>query len=322
MKKQDGSPCFSERFREPYLREISMELRQLRYFVTVVEEKTVTAAAEKLNMTQPPLTAQLKLLEKELNCSLFQRKGRRLQVTEAGKHFYQKAAVILGMCDAAAKEMRDFDSGVAGTLQIGVVSSVQEGIFTRWLTAFAGTYPEIRYEIYSANTYQLLEQVRTGQLDLAVVRTPFSARDIGQKVLGEESLMAVGMPDFFDGGNAPRPPDRAITLRELEGKPLILYRRWEQILRAGFEAEGLFPEIRCCTDTAQATLALAGGGLGIGILPASAVSAATRAQMEVRVLREASLSSRIVMICQKPELLSRTARLFWEFMEENVLPEQ
>ncbi|HJC14807.1 MAG TPA: LysR family transcriptional regulator [Candidatus Fusicatenibacter intestinigallinarum] len=299
-----------------------MELRQLRYFVTVVEEKTVTAAAEKLNMTQPPLTAQLKLLEKELYCSLFQRKGRRLQVTEAGKHFYQKAAVILGMCDAAAKEMRDFDSGVAGTLQIGVVSSVQEGIFTRWLTAFAGTYPEIRYEIYSANTYQLLEQVRTGQLDLAVVRTPFSARDIGQKVLGEESLMAVGMPDFFDGGNAPRPPDRAITLRELEGKPLILYRRWEQILRAGFEAEGLFPEIRCCTDTAQATLALAGGGLGIGILPASAVSAATRAQMEVRVLREASLSSRIVMICQKPELLSRTARLFWEFMEENVLPEQ
>ncbi len=322
MKKQDGCPCFSERFREPYLREISMELRQLRYFVTVVEEKTVTAAAEKLNMTQPPLTAQLKLLEKELYCSLFQRKGRRLQVTEAGKHFYQKAAVILGMCDAAAKEMRDFDSGVAGTLQIGVVSSVQEGIFTRWLTAFAGTYPEIRYEIYSANTYQLLEQVRTGQLDLAVVRTPFSARDIGQKVLGEESLMAVGMPDFFDGGNAPRPPDRAITLRELEGKPLILYRRWEQILRAGFEAEGLFPEIRCCTDTAQATLALAGGGLGIGILPASAVSAATRAQMEVRVLREASLSSRIVMICQKPELLSRTARLFWEFMEENVLPEQ
>lgn len=322
MKKQDGCPCFSERFREPYLREISMELRQLRYFVTVVEEKTVTAAAEKLNMTQPPLTAQLKLLEKELNCSLFQRKGRRLQVTEAGKHFYQKAAVILGMCDAAAKEMRDFDSGVAGTLQIGVVSSVQEGIFTRWLTAFAGTYPEIRYEIYSANTYQLLEQVRTGQLDLAVVRTPFSARDIRQKVLGEESLMAVGMPDFFDGGNAPRPPDRAITLRELEGKPLILYRRWEQILRAGFEAEGLFPEIRCCTDTAQATLALAGGGLGIGILPASAVSAATRAQMEVRVLREASLSSRIVMICQKPELLSRTARLFWEFMEENVLPEQ
>ena len=322
MKKQDGCPCFSERFREPYLREISMELRQLRYFVTVVEEKTVTAAAEKLNMTQPPLTAQLKLLEKELNCSLFQRKGRRLQVTEAGKHFYQKAAVILGMCDAAAKEMRDFDSGVAGTLQIGVVSSVQEGIFTRWLTAFAGTYPEIRYEIYSANTYQLLEQVRTGQLDLAVVRTPFSARDIGQKVLGEESLMAVGMPDFFDSGNAQRPPDRAITLRELEGKPLILYRRWEQILRAGFEAEGLFPEIRCCTDTAQATLALAGGGLGIGILPASAVSAATRAQMEVRVLREASLSSRIVMICQKPELLSRTARLFWEFMEENVLPEQ
>lgn len=312
-----------------------MELRQLRYFVAVVEEETVTAAARKLNMTQPPLTAQLKLLEKELNCSLFQRKGRRLQVTEAGRHFYQKAAAILGMCDAAAMEMREYDSGAAGTLQIGVVSSVQEGMFTKWLTAFAGQYPEIRYEIYSANTYQLLEQVRTGQLDLAVVRTPFSAPDIEQKILREESLMAAGRPEFFggkicpavsegtssaaDAGETVRKGQReeAITLKELDGKPLIVYRRWERILRTGFEAEGLLPEIRCCTDTAQATLALAGGGMGVGILPASAVSEAAGEQLKICVLQEPNLTSRIVMICKEHGLLSRTARLFWDFLAED-----
>ena len=103
-----------------------MELRQLRYFVTVVEEKTVTAAARKLNMTQPPLTTQLKLLEKELGCPLFAREGRRLTLTDAGRHFYQRACGILGMCESAAAQMRDFHQGVAGTLRIGVVSSVQE----------------------------------------------------------------------------------------------------------------------------------------------------------------------------------------------------
>lgn len=292
-----------------------MELRQLRYFVAVVEEQTVTAAARKLNMTQPPLTAQLKLLEKELNCSLFLRKGRRLQVTEAGQHFYQKAAAILGMCDAAAMEMREYDSGAAGTLQIGVVSSVQEGIFTKWLTAFSVQYPEIRYEIYSANTYQFLEQVRTGQLDLAVVRTPFSAPDIEQKVLREESLMAVGRPEFFGENVGKGRREETITLKELNGKPLIVYRRWERILRTRFEADGLLPEIRCCTDTAQATLALAGGGMGVGILPASAVSAVAREQMNVCVLQDSSLTSRIVVICREHSLLSRPARRFWEFLE-------
>lgn len=289
-----------------------MDLRQLRYFTAVVEEETVTAAARKLNMTQPPLTAQLRLLEKELNCSLFQRRGRRLEVTEAGRHFYQRAAVILGMCDAAVAEMKDFDRGVAGTLRAGVVSSVQESIFTGWITEFAGKYPEICYEISSANTYQLVEQVRSGQLEVAAVRTPFSAPDMEQKVLKEEPLMAVGLERCFGDclGDS-------VTLEELSRLPLILYRRWEQILKARFEAKGLVPFIRCCTDTSQATLALAGGGMGIGILPASGILQENREQMKICRLQDLNLASRIVLICKNGRMLSRTARLFWEFMEQS-----
>lgn len=288
-----------------------MDLRQLRYFTAVVEEETVTAAARKLNMTQPPLTAQLQLLEKELNCSLFRRKGRRLEVTEAGRHFYQRAVVILGMCDAAVSEMKDFDRGMAGTLRVGVVSSVQESIFTGWITAFSERYPEICYEISSANTYQLVEQVRSGQLDVAAVRTPFSAPDMEQKVLKEEPLMAAGLERCF--GACRRD---AVTLEELAGLPLILYRRWEQILKARFEAKGLAPLVRCCTDTSQATLALAGGGMGIGVLPESGISPENRRQMKVCRLQDLNLTSRIVLICKTGRMLSRTARLFWEFMEQ------
>lgn len=290
-----------------------MDIRQLRYFVTVVEEETVTAAARKLNMTQPPLTTQLQLLEKELNCRLFGREGRRLKVTEAGRHFYQRASVILGLCDAAVAEMRDFDRGTAGTLRIGEVSSVQEGVFTEWITAFAREYPQVRYEVYSANTYQLVEQVRTGQLDLAVVRTPFSAPDIRQMVLGEEALMAAGWEEMF-------PPEEGETLalEALAGRPLVVYRRWEQIIKARFEARGISPVVRCCTDTAQATLSLAGGGMGIGIIPASAVSGETRKRLKVRGLEDPGLISRIVMICKAEGALSGPAQIFWNFMEKNV----
>lgn len=287
-----------------------MDLRQLRYFIAVVEEETVTAAARKLNMTQPPLTAQIQLLEKELNCSLFLRKGRRLQITEAGRHFYQKAQVILGLCDAAVAEMRDFDRGTAGTLRVGEVSSIQDGIFTRWITEFARQYPQVRYEVYSANTYQLLEMVRSGQLDVAIIRTPFSAPDMKQVVLEEETMLAVGEARYFQDYYG-----KTLLLEELSGKPLILYRRWEQILKARFEARGLVPVIRCSTDTAQATLALAGSGMGIGILPASAVSRRIQNCMAVRSLEDEGLRSCIVMICKNRDSISKTAQLFWEFME-------
>lgn len=287
-----------------------MELRQLRYFVAVVEEKTVTAAARKLNMTQPPLTTQLKLLEKELGCSLFLREGRRLTVTDAGRHFYQRACGILGLCESAAAQMRDFHRGTAGTLRIGAVSSVQEWLFTGWLSAFGVRYPQIRYQIYSANTYQLLEQVRTGQLDLAVVRTPFSAPDLEKITLRREPLMAVGKETFLE-----KSPD-GLPLSSLARMPLILYRRWETILGERFEALGLRPTVRCSNDTAQATLALAAAGMGVGILPASAVCPGQESGLVIRPLSDDSLTSQIVLICPSHSLLTGTAQLFWNFMEE------
>lgn len=151
-----------------------MDIRQLRYFTAIVEEGTLTGAARRLNMTQPPLTAQLKLLEEELKCPLFTRDGKRLHLTEAGHHFYERAQRILGMCDAAVTEMADFQEGAAGTLRIGVISSVKDQLFPRWICRFWKKYPNIRYEIYSANTYQLLDHLQNGQIDLALVRTPFS----------------------------------------------------------------------------------------------------------------------------------------------------
>lgn len=99
-----------------------MDIRQLTYFVAAVEEKTITAAAEKLHMTQPPLTMQLHMLEDELGCKLFRRDGRTLSLTDAGQHFYSRALEIIGMCDSAKSEMNDYRSGNAGELRIGAIS--------------------------------------------------------------------------------------------------------------------------------------------------------------------------------------------------------
>lgn len=285
-----------------------MEIRQLRYFTAVVEEGTVTGAARRLNMTQPPLTAQLHNLEQELGCCLFEHKGRRLHLTEAGHTLYERACMILGFCDTTAAEMSDFVTGTAGTLRIGVISSVQETLFPKWLCQFAAHYPQVQYDLYSANTYQLLEQLRVGGLDLAVIRTPFSAPDLDIHYLKKEFLVAIGTEKFLQDI-----PGETVTLEQLAAKPLILYRRWEGILRSRFESIGCFPRIRCCNDDAQTTLLLAQNGLGIGLLPSSALSSSNKT-LQIRRFDDPSFSTEIAIACRSRQHLTQAAQLFREFL--------
>ena len=291
-----------------------MDIRQLRYFTAIVEEGTLTGAARRLNMTQPPLTAQLKLLEGELKCPLFTRDGKRLHLTEAGHHFYERAQRILGMCDAAVTEMADFQEGAMGTLRIGVISSVKDQLFPRWICCFWKKYPNIRYEIYSANTYQLLEQLQNGQIDLALVRTPFSKTQMDILYIKKEPFLAIGHSSFF-----PCHKESALTVKDLENTPLILYRRWEEMLKMRFETEGISPRILCCNDDAQTTLALASLGMGVGLLPASgapeSLPSQTSLDIELRFLKEKNLYSQIALVCRKKSQLPNSARLFWEMIE-------
>ena len=287
-----------------------MDIRQLRYFTAIVEDGTVTGAAEKLHMTQPPLTAQLHLLEKELGCSLFVHEGRRLVLTDAGQHFYQRARSILGMCDAVKGEMAGFGDGTAGTLRLGVVSSVQGAMFLDCLGRFAAQYPNIRYDLCNENTYQLLEQLRTGQLDLAFVRTPFPATGFEIITLRREPMVAVGLPDFFDGL-----PCKSLPLSALSDKPLILYRRWEKVIRSRFDALGRTPHIRCINDNAQMTLGLAQVGMGVGLMPASGLDELPEESPLARYdISDAALYSEIVLVRRAAQPLPQTASLFWNMM--------
>ena len=284
-----------------------MDIRQLQYFVTVVQEKTVTAAAKQLNMTQPPLTAQLHSLEEELDCQLFRREGRRLHLTEAGRHLYSRASQILGMCETVKQEISDFRDGSAGTLRIGVVSSVQGTIFIKMISAFHNQYPGVRLSIHSANTYELLDMIHHRQIDLALVRTPFPTLGLEVLYQDEEQILALGLEKYFEHSDGD-----CISLKELAGMPLIIYRRWQKVIEASFEASGLKPDIFCVNDDANMTLMLALRGLGVGILHPSALDRPPAVTVIVRRVREKALVSQIALVRQNNIQLPKTARLFWE----------
>lgn len=291
-----------------------MEIRQLKYFITVVEEKTVTAAAAKLHMTQPPLSLQLHQLERELGCRLFRQEGRRLTLTDAGRRLYGRALEICGMCERAQEEMAEYRRGAVGTLKVGVISSVQGPVFSGWMQAYHGRYPEVRLSVHSANTYQLLEKLRNRETDIAITRTPFPAEELEVRYLWEERIHAVGEKRFF------APGEGALTLPALSSLPLILYRRWQKIVEARFEAAGATPQILCINDDARMTLSLALSGVGVGLLHPSALPREMPEEILVRPVDDAALSSRIALVWRAGERLPETAKLFCQLVEEAGQP--
>ncbi len=281
-----------------------MDIRQLTYFAAVVNEGTMTAAAKSLHISQPPLSTQIRLLEQELGCTLFNRDTRHIQLTDAGRILYQRACVILDMVSSVRNEMADIQAGSAGTLRLGVVSSICGYVFPEWLRRFCGSRKKLKFELYEGNTYQLLEQVRSNQVELAFVRTPFSAPDLGCVRLRDEPLCAVGRPGFFPDA------DNAVQLSGLTRAPLIFYRRWEQILTDAFRKAGLRPSLFCVSDDARTTVGMAESGFGIGIVPRSAVPEKLAAPNVCRVIDCPEFHSRICAVYRKGMYVSSAARQF------------
>ncbi len=293
-----------------------MDFKQLRYFVAVVEEGTISAAAKKLFLTQPPLSTQIRLLEDELGCSLFQRGQRQITLTGAGKLLYEKATILLEMRQNARQEVTELAGAEAGTVRIGVVSSVICPMATGWIADFSREHPEVSFAITEANTYQLLDKLRANLLQIAIVRTPYAAEDMRARPIRMESLVAVGQRDLLDGDA----PD--ISLEALSGMPVVLYRRWEPVLKDLFAASGLILREKCVCDDARTAMDLVTGGVGVGLVPESAALLAADSPVVCKRMQGGAIDSRIDLIRRADAALPACVSLFYDYIERRFPSQQ
>ena len=296
-----------------------MDLKQLRYFTAVVEQGSVSAAARVLFMSQPPLSTQIRQLEEELGCRLFDRDGHKLTLTGAGKLLYERAEGLLEMAESMEKELRDFKEGATGTLRLGAVSSICSADLPGWLRAFHQDYPGIRFELSEQNTYQLLDQLRSHRIDVAIIRTPFSPDGLEYQILRPERMMAVGKREIFmqalaekyeSSGGLPQ----ALQVADLAPLPLMIYRRWEAPLSELMRGEGLVPGFSCVCDDARTVAALAQSGMGIGVIPDSSTGLATGEDICRIEIASPSFRSSIVAAVCRGAYVSSVARLFLSYL--------
>ena len=192
--------------------------------------------------------------------------------------------------------------GLHGALRLGMISSVETEAIINRITAFRTQHPGVNFCIYEGNTYQLMDKLNTGLIEAAIVRTPFPEESYDCLYLAEEPMMAVGMAKHF-----PDPHADSISLGQLAACPLIIYRRWENVLNH------MLPHNRqdylCVNDDARTSLSWADTGIGIAITPAS-IARCTRPGMLLKPITTPGFSSHITLIRRKHGTMSAICRDF------------
>lgn len=287
---------------------ILMDIRQLRYFLAIAEEGQITGAAKRLNIAQPPLSQQLKLLEDELGSKLVERGSRHIKLTDAGKILRNRAEQILELTDTAVKELKDFKEGLTGTLSIGAVSSSGATFLPERIRRFNESFPGVSFEVWEGNTFRILEILNRGIIDIGIVRTPFNIHEFDAIRLPVEPMAAVGVDNWFDGILKDK-----IEVKSLEAKPLIIYRRFEKLIVETCQKKGFEPRIICKTDDARSALLWAESGIGVAVVPKSAVKLIGSGKLRHKDINSEELNTQIAAIWVKNRYLSAAAGRFLDF---------
>lgn len=248
---------------------MNIELRHLRYFVAVAEELHFGRAAARLNISQPPLSQQIQLLEQQVGARLLARTNRSVALTAAGKQFLADSRHILGLVNDAAARAERLHQGEAGELRIGFTSSAP---FIRavsdTLSLFRQNYPDLHLQTREMNTREQLAPLSEGALDLGLLRNTPLPETLHHEVIVHEPLMAL----------IPRKHVLAqktvVTLAELAKEPFVFFDPhvgtglYDDILGL-MRRYHLTPEITQEVGEAMTIIGLVAAGLGVSILPAS-----------------------------------------------------
>lgn len=153
---------------------VNVDMRQLRYFLAIAHEGQITRAAKQLNMEQPPLSRQLKLIEQELGVVLFDRNGKRLQLTQAGEMLRNRALALMKQFEETITYVQELGEGVQGVLSIGAVVSCVS-LLPSVLRKFTEKYPQVTFKIQEGDHFLLGELLENRDLEFIVTRLPFQS---------------------------------------------------------------------------------------------------------------------------------------------------
>jgi DNA-binding transcriptional LysR family regulator len=250
---------------------MSIDLKQLKYFLAVAEEKSFSRAAERLHISQPPLSQQIMKLEGELGVRLFARTTRSFELTVAGKALMLEAADLLGRMRMAVDTIRQIDRGEVGRLRVGIVGSAMWGPIPSLLEQFQSQFPRVTWTIHELGPDEQWEALRGRQIDVGFWREPKREEEELKHANLRQDLCF--QENYCVAVNAQHPlaSREYIDLTDIAGEPLLT-------LHLDQSAEPRYL-VQCCVNAGfqptifqeaaepQTLLAMVGAGLGVALMP-------------------------------------------------------
>ncbi|SFT62879.1 DNA-binding transcriptional regulator, LysR family [Kosakonia arachidis] len=248
---------------------MNIELRHLRYFIAVAEELHFGHAAARLNISQPPLSQQIQVLEQQVGARLLARTNRSVALTPAGKQFLADSRQILSLVDEAAARAARLHQGETGELRIGFTSSAPFiKAVSDTLSSFRQRYPDVHIQTREINTREQIAPLNEGSLDLGLMRNTPLPETLTWEVILREPLLAMIHRDH------PLSARKAVSLKELAQEPFVFFDPhvgtglYDEILGL-MRRYQLIPTITQEVGEAMTIIGLVAAGLGVSILPAS-----------------------------------------------------
>ncbi len=291
-----------------------MELYQLQYFVAVAQEGSFTRAARRCLVSQPTLSQQIQKLERELGQPLFQRLGRRVELTEAGRVLYEKAQNILQLAQQAQHEVEEISGQGMGRVIVGAIPTVAPYLLPDLVQQFQTQFPQAELAIDEDLTDHLIAKCVQGELDLAIMALPIEHDQLTVESLWSEPLLLAVSRQH------PLAKKSKITMRDLSKEPFILLDEMhclgQQIVE--FCNRQAYTPLVCCHSaqllTVQEMVAL---GHGVSLVPEMAAAANTDDRVVYRRLAGNTPRRTLAVVWHKHRFLSGAARAWLELLRRH-----
>ncbi|HOE66166.1 MAG TPA: LysR family transcriptional regulator [Candidatus Hydrogenedentes bacterium] len=244
-----------------------MRYESIRHFCAVLEEGSFRKAAQRLRCSQPAVSQQVKLLERELGHVLLER--RTCQPTPAGQLLYARARHISAELDGLVRELHDFDESLSGELRVGTSDTTAMYVLPPVVRAFSRAMPGVHLALAHRSSEAIAEQVHQGELDLGIVTLPVSQTDLVQQELLRQRLVLVTPQKH------PLAKRSKVGLRLLEGEPLLLLQpqtRTGALLRECFRQSAFEPRVALDSGSFEVIKRYVAEGVGLAFLPEMAVT--------------------------------------------------
>jgi DNA-binding transcriptional LysR family regulator len=294
-----------------------MELRQLRYFLSVVKEGSVSAAAAANFVTQPAVSAQIRRLQDEVGEPLLERVGRRVTPTQAGKLLAVHAEDVLDRVEAMERSLGGLQRLESGQLRMGTIDAASVYVLPDVFRAFHRRYPGVRIEVVIGDSAHLLASLRSGDVELATTTMPVDHDGVDARPIYREQMLAVVHPSHELARR------RRVTLADLSEHGVISYpadSTTRRLVEAVFSEHGHDYRATMELGSPEAMKRLAQAGLGVSILPRPVVSAELgRRSLTAVPLGRVRFEREIGMVCRRRDFLSAPARAFLEMVDARVL---